>query len=270
VTVPHRSKSASAGFEAGLARAEALALTSSSARELFGFAAGLLRAQAGVATALSALHSTRSLAGRPGQDLRPALAELLAVPRFAALHGPEPLAEAARKRLSEDEPTVRARLEAFWSGARYPDHDYLSRAMLRPYAEVLRAHEIVPDHAHARGRCPFCGGAPWIACRRGGGESAGAARSLVCALCGLEWPFQRIMCPACFEADPDKLPAFTSEAIPTARLEACETCRRYIKSIDLSQDARAVPEVDDLASLALDLWAGEERFTRMEPGLAGV
>jgi formate dehydrogenase maturation protein FdhE len=31
-----------------------------------------------------------------------------------------------------------------------------------------------------------------------------------------------------------------------------------------------MPEVDDLASIALDLWAVEQGFTRIEPGLAGV
>jgi formate dehydrogenase maturation protein FdhE len=54
------------------------------------------------------------------------------------------------------------------------------------------------------------------------------------------------------------------------RIEACETCHRYVKSIDLSQDARPIPEVDDLASIAMDLWAVDQGFTRFEPGLAGI
>ncbi len=54
------------------------------------------------------------------------------------------------------------------------------------------------------------------------------------------------------------------------RIEACETCRRYVKSFDLSQDARPIPEVDDLGSLSLDLWARSEGFERIEPGLAGL
>ena len=54
------------------------------------------------------------------------------------------------------------------------------------------------------------------------------------------------------------------------RVEACDTCKRYLKSIDLSLDARPIPEVDDLASLALDLWAVEEGYERIEPGLAGI
>jgi FdhE protein len=81
---------------------------------------------------------------------------------------------------------------------------------------------------------------------------------------------RRIVCAACSADDPHKLPTYTSDAHPGARIEACDTCGRYVKVIDLSLDARGVPEVDDLASLALDLWAREQGLTRVEPGLAGI
>jgi FdhE protein len=97
----------------------------------------------------------------------------------------------------------------------------------------------------------------------------GARRFLVCSLCGAEWSFGRILCPACFEADPRKLPLYSSEAHPRVRIEACEACRRYLKSIDLSEDGQPIPEVDDLVSLSLDLWAREHGLSRLEPGLAG-
>jgi FdhE protein len=93
---------------------------------------------------------------------------------------------------------------------------------------------------------------------------------LGCALCGGEWLFGRILCPSCFEGDPHKLPSFQSEKHPNVRIEACETCHRYLKSIDLSQDARPIPEADDLASIAMDLWAIEQGYARIEPGLAGI
>ena len=80
----------------------------------------------------------------------------------------------------------------------------------------------------------------------------------------------RIYCPACSEEDPAKLPVFRSDTYLTVRIEACESCRRYLKSIDLTQDNRPIPEVDDLLSLGMDLWALDEGFTRIEPGLAGV
>jgi formate dehydrogenase maturation protein FdhE len=42
-----------------------------------------------------------------------------------------------------------------------------------------------------------------------------------------------------------------------------------VKFLDTTLDERIVPEVDDLLSLSLDLWAVEQGFERLEPGLAG-
>jgi FdhE protein len=146
---------------------------------------------------------------------------------------------------------------------------------LRPYVAALAAAGIVPDRAQSgppssAAPCPFCGGAPIMAVRRAAPESQGAARSLVCGLCGREHPVARIRCPACEEANPEKLPAFKSEVHPAARIEACETCRRYVKSIDLTLDARPIAEVDDLLTISMDLWAAEQGYERIEPGHAGL
>lgn len=111
-----------------------------------------------------------------------------------------------------------------------------------------------------------------MSARRGGGgpNNEGAARSLLCAFCALEWPVSRIRCVACGEEDPAKLPNYSAPGHEEARIEACETCRGYVKCIDLTNDARLLPEVDDLASISLDLWAVEQGFQRIEPGLAGI
>lgn len=241
-----------------------------SGREALAFAAGLLRAQGSAAERIETSHEARALSVSLAADLAALLEPSLEVARFVARAGPEALAEEAAARAGEEHEIARTRLALFWNGDRSARLDYLSRAMLRPYAEVLRAHAVAVDRKHAEGRCPCCGSAPAVGCRRGGGEGEGAARFLVCALCGLEWPYLRIVCPACFERTPEKLPAFTSEKHPGVRIETCETCRRYVKSFDLSEDARPVPEIDDLASIALDLWAIDEGYTRIEPGLAGL
>src|SRR5262249_29835096 len=154
-----------------------------------------------------------------------------------------------------------------WSG----DHrNYLSRALLQPYAEVLRARNIAPDRVHAPGHCPFCGGTAWIASLRSASDADGGVRLLGCSLCALQWNVNRIRCPSCFEEDPPKLPVFQTDAHPLVRIEACETCQRYVKSIDLTKDARPIPAVDDLMSLSMDLWAINEGYSRIEPGLAGL
>lgn len=265
-----QSDSAVAAFDERSSRAVELARVHTSAAPALRFAADLLRTQGAVAASLELLHSEAPLTGHFGVDAQRVMEHLLDVARFCAQHAPAMLAAAARLRVNEDARLAHTRLDVFWHGRRPAREDYLSRAMLRPWVETLRALAVQPDRAHPAGHCPFCGGAASVGCRRGGTGAEGAARSLVCAQCGLEWIFPRIRCPACNEQDPHKLPVFTSEAHGNVRIEACETCRRYVKSIDLSLDARPMPEVDDLASIALDLWAVEQGFTRIEPGLAGV
>ena len=259
-----------ADFERRAARAELLSREKPGAAEPLTFAAGLYRAQARVVGSLQAAHTEDPLTGHLEEDAERLLPQASTLARYAAEEGPEVLAQDARARRQDLPSTARARLLVYWAGDRPSTEDYLSRAMLRPYVEFLRSINRAPDRVHRRGQCPFCGGAPWISARRDGSVMEGARRMLACALCGGEWLFERIRCPACHEEDPHKLPSFQTKAHPAVRIEACETCHRYVKSIDLSEDARPIPEVDDLCSLSLDLWAREQGFERIEPGLAGL
>jgi FdhE protein len=261
---------AASDLERRAARADACARAAAASREPLGFAAGLYRAQARAAAALEAGHRDDPLTGSFPADAERVLAVAGSILRHAEEEGPEPLAEAARARRADSPETARTRLQVFWDGDISASEDYVSRAILRPYVEVLRVCGVPPDRRPVRGRCPFCGGGAWISVRRDGAEMEGAKRLLGCALCGGEWLFQRILCASCFEEDPHKLPSFQSEKHANVRIETCETCRRYVKSIDVSLDARPIPEVDDLLSLSMDLWAAEEGYTRIEPGLAGI
>jgi formate dehydrogenase maturation protein FdhE len=265
-----RSSEVAGAFERRAARAERLASETSSPTEPLWFAAALFRAQGELAGALESVHARTPLSGRLERDVA-AVRESSPVVLSAAARSASPvLSEAARERSADLPSTAETRLLVYWSGDRPTSEDYLSRAILRPYVEVLRSLSRSPDRVHRRGSCPFCGGLPAIVSRRDGSELEGARRLLGCGLCGGDWTFQRILCPSCYEEDPAKLPSFRSEHHPAVRIEACETCRRYVKSLDLSEDARPIPEVDDLVSLSMDLWAVEQGFTRIEPGLAGL
>jgi FdhE protein len=252
------------------ARATLLAAEAPAAAEPLRFAAGLYGVQARVAEAFESMHALRPLSGHLDDDAERVLGQAPEILGYAAGSGPAILAEDAQSRLEDLPSTARTRLLVYWAEDRTASEDYLSRAILRPYVEALRHWNVAPDRVHRRGRCPFCGGPPWIGARRDAGEMEGARRHLCCGLCGGEWSFRRILCPACFEEDPYKLPSFQTEAHAAVRIEACETCRRYVKSIDLSEDARPIPEVDDLSSLSMDLWAADQGFARIEPGLAGI
>jgi formate dehydrogenase accessory protein FdhE len=101
-------------------------------------------------------------------------------------------------------------------------------------------------------------------------EGEGAKRFLLCAVCATEWEFNRIRCPACGNDDKDTLPVYTSDQFPHIRLEACDACHTYLKSIDLTKNGLAVPEVDEIAAVALDLWAADKGYTKLRVNLLGL
>ena len=116
--------------------------------------------------------------------------------------------------------------------------------------------------------CPFCGEKPVAAVLRPEGD--GAKRFLLCSLCFTEWEFRRLLCPNCGEEDKDKLPIYTADEFPHVRVEACDSCHVYLKAVDLTKNGLAVPEVDELASGALDLWAAEHGYTKLQTNLFGL
>jgi FdhE protein len=182
--------------------------------------------------------------------------------RYVAERGPSLLAASAREAL---ETGFEERLQSYWITS---EDDWLARAALAPFARGLREAGVAIERP--KGACPYCGGGPWVASRLALPGSDGAQRVLHCALCANAWQVARIHCPACGEESPEKLPTFSAPQYPAARIEACESCGGYVKSLDLAVDARAIPEVDDLASISLDLWAHEQGFERFEPGLVGL
>jgi FdhE protein len=102
------------------------------------------------------------------------------------------------------------------------------------------------------------------------GEGDGGKRWLLCSLCASEWQSQRVVCPGCGEENTDKLPIFKAADFPAARVEACDTCRTYLKSIDLTKDGHAIPVVDEMATVALNIWAEEHDYVKLETNLLGM
>lgn len=101
-------------------------------------------------------------------------------------------------------------------------------------------------------------------------EGDGGKRFLVCSFCLYEWDFLRILCPTCGEEAENKLPVYIAEQFPHIRVEACDTCKFYLRTIDLTKDGHAVPVVNDLAAIPLSLWAHEHAYTRARANLLGT
>ncbi len=137
---------------------------------------------------------------------------------------------------------------------------FFARVLWQPYAELLAARWKGQSPDSARTACPVCGARPQVAVLRPEGD--GGKRFLVCSLCATEWEFRRILCPVCGEVDYQKLPRYTTEDFPAVRVEACDTCKHYLKSVDMTVDGLAVPLVDEIATAPLDLWAIEHGFTK--------
>ena len=56
------------------------------------------------------------------------------------------------------------------------------------------------------------------------------------------------------------------------RIDGCETCGSYVKTFDLREagGVELVPLVDDVATVALDLWARDQGLVRPLVSFAGV
>jgi hypothetical protein len=216
------------------------------------------------------------------------VAEVLpAVVEATAAAGPPTLRETVRSHHVGVEA-----LEGWLAGAELDPVDrYLARASLGPALEALgeRAGEACApaEGEGAVATCPRCGGLPQLSVVADSGEAlVSGRRSLFCARCASSWEHTRSACPACGEGDEDRLLVYTERwggpvsadgngngagpaVFPNLRIAGCETCGRYLIEVDMAQDGRAVPDVDELAALPLDLYAADQGLTKVTPNLMG-
>ncbi len=175
---------------------------------------------------------------------------------------------------------------------------YLVRAAAGPVLEALgpAVGQVCGGPCDQR-HCPHCGGLPQVSILAPTSEELVAPRRyLECSRCASRWPYPRMTCAACGEAEPRHLPIFGEEGgteaeaagsvvrglggglagapartlcFPHVTVHACRTCSRYLLNIDLCRDARAVPVVDEMAALPLDLYAREQGVMKVVPNLMG-
>jgi len=155
-----------------------------------------------------------------------------------------------------------------------PVESYLARASASPLLEAT-PHPAPPQGGRERSemptRCPNCGGLPQLSYFAVSGEAlVSGPRYLVCSRCATNWVFSRMTCAGCGESTGPKLPIFQEqERFPHVRVDGCKTCGKYLLTFDLRRDTRAVPVVDEIAALPLDLYARDRGFTKITPNLMG-
>ncbi len=185
--------------------------------------------------------------------------------------GPRKLAQGVGERFISAEPES---LVSAWlrSEEQPPVDQYLARASAGPVLEALgEVAGLACQGPHDDRHCPTCGGLPQVSYFGVTNEAlVTGPRYLLCSRCGNTWPYARMVCAACGENTTPRLPIYNeTERLPHVRVDACESCHRYLLTFDLRKDTRAVPIVDELAALPLDLYAQEQGMTKIVPNLMG-
>ena len=108
-----------------------------------------------------------------------------------------------------------------------------------------------------KGYCPICGSAPILSLLEDEG-----ARRLICSFCWQDWSAKRGFCPFCENQDSKNQQYFYHEEEKEYRVDLCNKCKRYIKTIDTRKLDRLIyPPLEQISSLHLDINAKEMGYT---------
>ncbi|MCI0391288.1 MAG: formate dehydrogenase accessory protein FdhE [Acidobacteria bacterium] len=290
-------------WERRIERAEELAQSRPYARTVMAFYTEVLKWQRDLSKLITAASVNQGLTGYFEHDHSLFVNSFDSLLEIVRRQGSIALAAQAEK-LDMARNGWKALLADYWNGELDPEQSFFARICIQPYLERLADTQMPPadsklmesltteiealNIARPHRNCPFCGRKPQLTALSNetdipdlsgpdlsgpdlsGGSVDGGRRFLICGDCLTAWPFQRVACVNCLEENPFKLSYYRAEAMPDIRVECCDTCRRYIKTIDLTRNNRCVPTVDELAAIPLDLWAREQKYHKIQPNLAGM
>jgi len=252
-------------------RADQLIPRANGSKDLLKFYAHLLRAQKDI---YEFLRSRKDWL--PSGDLESDLPVLLdALPGFLKViqsYGPESLAAEAHDLLDADLQVITQKVMSYWLNP--SDIQFFEKALIQPYLRWVAesgARPVRQEVSAGERYCPFCGGSPQVSFLQNKETTAESGnRDLICGTCLSSWEFRRVVCANCGEERPAKLGYFHSPEFDHVRIEACDTCKHYIKGVDLTRVGFAAPIVDEIDSAPLDLWAREHGYTKIELNLVGL
>jgi FdhE protein len=266
-------------WDVRISRSRELALRYPSAAEGLRFYGHIAQFQKSLYSDLEKECGKEPVARLPG-TLRQELDLFILLPRFGAFlsvvekNAPAPLAQAAASLRASGGTRCQEILLTYWqadpeSGSDLdPMQTLLAWTFLQPYAEYLADYTAHPPLHSTPAICPLCSSHPLVGALRPEGD--GGKRWLICALCAHEWAYRRLVCPSCGGEDVHKLPVYSANEIASVRVEACDICHHYLKTVDMTKDGNAVPVVDEIATIALNLWAEEHGYTKIQTNLLGI
>jgi FdhE protein len=145
----------------------------------------------------------------------------------------------------------------------------LTKLSLQPslLAAKTEAARVAALDEWRHGYCPICGAAPAMAALVG----EEGRRHAQCSFCGHLWNLPRVGCPFCTTIDKEALRYFYSEGEDLYRVQVCDHCRGYLKTLDTRKGGHVEAlAADDIATAHLDLLAEQEGYQRKAPRLWGI
>ena len=140
---------------------------------------------------------------------------------------------------------------------------FLIESSIKPSIEAGREQlrsELDPE-TWLKGYCPVCGSLPSLSLLK---EEVGK-RYLLCSYCGYQWRIDRLFCPYCNNQEQGSLQYFYGEREEAYRIDLCDKCHQYIKTIDYRNLEESDPFLEDIATLHLDLLASQKGYKRPIP-----
>lgn len=102
------------------------------------------------------------------------------------------------------------------------------------FSETISKY-LVTDQDWDRGYCPVCGSMPELSVFGDNGK-----RSLLCGFCGHQWPSKRVSCFFCENTDHQTIRYYEIEDEEEYRVDVCDRCKKYIKTVDTQKTTRAL------------------------------
>ncbi len=142
---------------------------------------------------------------------------------------------------------------------------FFSQESIRPSIEagVEKISNELDTETWMKDFCPICGSLPSLSLLK---EEVGK-RYLLCSFCGYQWRNSKLICTFCGNKDQDSLRYFYGEGEEIYRIDTCEKCHQYIKTIDQRNIEFIDLVLEDLATLHLDILASRKGYKRPVPNL---
>jgi FdhE protein len=129
---------------------------------------------------------------------------------------------------------------------------FLAYNSLKPSLSMFSekiSHKLDKEKEWDKGFCPVCGSIPELSTFEENGK-----RFLVCGFCDHKWESKRLYCPFCENSDHETLHYFDIEGEEEYRVDVCDKCKKYIKTVDIKKITRAVyPALENQSTPYIDL-----------------